>query len=132
VHNVPVVYEADPVYSARLKEFVSELKAKPRVVWVDSIGKDLRTASKYLEDCLKRERIVPTKITALGAIRDLCVIKGLRQLRMIFPKVEINVLEGTSTLQPTWSSKSKRLELNAEMKGLGIKRSKKLNIKHLI
>ncbi len=97
--GIPVIYA--PVYDQEKKntifELLKEVPKKPTLIRIpqESI---FEWSPAEIRAALKRKRIVPTEITLMGQIRNICVTEAAIAARSAFPKIRIAILEGRSTL----------------------------------
>ncbi|MBI4210812.1 MAG: hypothetical protein HY544_04875 [Candidatus Diapherotrites archaeon] len=122
--KIPVVYETGHFDrdKERLQKFVSGIKNKPRIIWVER-PEGIRAA-------LKENMVNPKRFVVAGHFRDICVHSGIIEIRNDFPDAEIYLLEGAFTAY--FAPPGNRRYYRDELREIGVKFSKKLARKHFV
>ncbi|MFA6064774.1 MAG: hypothetical protein WCW44_00705 [archaeon] len=127
IRGIPVVYEM-PNEEAHVKALIRELKHPPRIIWAQPWDIYQPDAMKRL---LESEKVLPTRIIGYGMYRNICLTIGLESMKRAFPKAEVIMLRGTSTIFRD-NSEGQRKRCNEKLKKSGIKSAKKLSFKHFV
>ena len=125
VRGIPVFYE--PGQNTNLEKVLEKVKHRPRIVQLNGTE---GVMAGDMKKTAARERIVPTKISCFGAYREWCVHAGTKTMRQAFPSAEITMIEGASTLFRKADSTMRQFR-RAELAKIGVKRAKKLGMRHL-
>lgn len=118
--NIPVVYEYLLGDQTRNMAFAQRAKRKPEIIWVET--------NQGLKDKLAAGGITPTKFLLIGHYRDKCVREAAQALKKSFPQTGVHLIEGAHTFYS--GNLGRDYDYRAELRGIGVKFSKKLNPKH--